>query len=62
VPVGVATGLFPLACLRVVRSAADRREWALRGRELRGAGASPPAMRHMVTAYVAATGLFIAGS
>ena len=62
VPVGVVAGLFPLACLAALlavplivasgRCAVENYEAPRR---------FLPAMRHMVTAYVAATGLFIAG-
>jgi len=62
VPVGVAGGLFPLACLAALlavplivasgRCAVESYEAPRR---------FLPAMRHMVTAYVVATGLFIAG-
>jgi 1,4-dihydroxy-2-naphthoate octaprenyltransferase len=62
VPVGVAAGLFPLACLAALlavplivasgRCAVESYEAPRR---------FLPAMRHMVTAYVVATGLFIAG-
>ena len=62
VPVGVAAGPFPLACLAALlavplivasgRCAVESYEAPRR---------FLPAMRHMVTAYVVATGLFIAG-
>jgi 1,4-dihydroxy-2-naphthoate octaprenyltransferase len=62
VPVGVAAGMFPLACLAALLAAPLL---VASGRCALASYEAPrrflPAMRHMVTAYVAATGLFIAG-
>jgi len=62
VPVGVAGGLFPLACLAALLAVPLI---VASGRCAVASYEAPrrflPAMRHMVTAYVAATGLFIAG-
>jgi len=62
VPVGVAAGLFPLACLAALLAVPLI---VASGRCAVASYEAPrrflPAMRHMVTAYVAATGLFIAG-
>ena len=62
VPVGVAAGRFPLACLAALLAvpllvASGRCAFASYEAPRRFL----PAMRHMVVAYVAATGLFIAG-